>query len=115
VAERLFFIDLSPQDRIAVKIVTAPPSEVTHYSLQFEARLSDSDEWTKIRRFDCSHDVVHQHFFSPDGRSTRHYEPGVSKRDGLQSALADLKANWEIYRHAYEERLSNATRRTGRT
>jgi hypothetical protein len=103
VAEKLYFHQLTDRDRIATNIVTGHAGTVDHYSLQLECRLTDSDEWTPIRRYDCSHDVVHTHVFSANSETQRIVREGMLFKDGLQLAHAELTLNWERYRQDYGE------------
>lgn len=102
-AETLYFHILTDRDRIATSIVTGHGGAVDHYSLQLECRLTDSDEWTPIRRYDCSHAVVHSHVFSKDGEQQRTVRADLTFKDGLQLAADELALNWERFRRMYEE------------
>src|SRR3954465_13014351 len=94
---------LTDEDRIAAKIVTKRPNEVSHYSLQLETLLTDSDVWVPIRRYDNSHNVVHVHTFGADGRDQQSEQPGVGFKEGLRLADQDLRGNWHIYKRTYLE------------
>jgi hypothetical protein len=54
VAEKVFAAVLTDRDRIMARITTGHGGTVDHYSLQFECRLGDSQEWTIIRRYDSA-------------------------------------------------------------
>jgi hypothetical protein len=118
VAEKEYFIALTEEDRVATKIVTRQPKDVVHYSLQLETYLADSDEWVAIRRYDCSHNVVHTHTFGADGQDQRTEQRGVGFKEGLELARSDLRGNWTIYKRTYLEgraRFWKATSSSRRT
>lgn len=101
----MFEVLLSDRDRIMARITTERGG-VEHYSLQFECRLGDSEEWTAIRRYDCSHGVVHVHVLRADGSERRVESRGaVPFNEGLHMAGTELRENWERYRREYEEGL----------
>jgi len=104
VAEKTFAAVLTDRDRIMARITTGHGGTVEHYSLQFECRLGDSQEWTAIRRYDSSHGVVHVHVFRADGSERRVVDrAGVPFKEGLRLAWVELSENWQRYRRTYEE------------
>jgi hypothetical protein len=108
VAEKLFQVVLSERDRIVARITTGHGRAVEHYSLQYEAWFDDTEQWTAVRRYDCSDRVVHVHVFSPDKPARRIEHKDLSFEGGLTIARRELLDNWERFRRTYEERRRRA-------
>jgi len=102
VPEKRFVVLLTDRDRIVTRITTERGA-VEHYSLQYEGRLADTEDWKPIRRYDCSHDIVHRHVYSADGTDRRTQQDGLSFKEGLHLARAELYDDWERFRRTYEE------------
>lgn len=101
--EKEYFHWLTDRDRIRFKITTGRGGAVEHYSLQFEARLDDDEEWTAIRRYDCSDYICHVHIYSPRSAERRVQHPGMSFKDGLQLAEDDIRQRWVTFKRVYVE------------
>jgi hypothetical protein len=102
VAEKQFQTLLTDRDRIVYRITTGHGATIEHYSLQYECRFADTDDWTRVRRYDCSDRIVHVHAFAPDGSERRREHESVSFKDGLQIAKTELSQDWERFRRTYE-------------
>jgi hypothetical protein len=105
VGAKLFAVLLTDRDRIIVRITTGHGTAVEDYSLQYQCRFDDTDDWKSVRRYDCSDRIVHVHVFSSDGSERRIEQTSLSFEDGLNIARVELNEHWEQFRRTYEEGL----------
>lgn len=78
--------------------------QVLSFVVQLECFIEESD-WHPIVRYDTAHGFAHRDTMRPNGEVEK-IEIGVENyQDGLNYAMDDLKANWQVYRRRYEEWL----------
>lgn len=100
--ERRYFHWLTYWDRIAARIVVTQ-SGVEEFSVQFECRVGDSDEWAPIRRYDNSHNVCHVHVYSKAAEPRRTELIGHDNKSSLKLAFDQIDLHWERFKRTYEE------------
>jgi hypothetical protein len=104
VGEKVFRVPLTERDQIVMRIELGRGT-VEDYSVQYECRFGESEEWTAVRRYDCSHGVAHVHVFAPEGTPQRMTYDDLSLSDGLKLAHDELHASWQRFRQTYEDGL----------
>ena len=88
------------EDDVLLVTLVHVGSSVTHFSVQYIARIDD--EWYPIVRYDTAHSHAHTDVSHPDGSQETRELKASSYREALTLAIADVKARWEFYRERYE-------------
>lgn len=86
---------------MAVSITTGRLG-VEHYAVSLQCRFDDSDTWTDVRRYDCSHHVVHTHVLRRNGQPRIVSYPLLHFDEGLNLAQGEVRENWVRYREEFE-------------
>jgi hypothetical protein len=101
--ETHYLNEIGPQDRIRV-FVRAPFGRLEYYTVQYEAYI-DGD-WRPVVRYDPSHGYPHRDLLNADGTvADKLWFPTLSRKQALDAAAADLKANWPAYRADFIRRM----------
>lgn len=96
-----------------MRIVTGRGTSVEEYSLQYECRFGDDEDWVAVRRYDNSHNEVHVHVFHPDDEEPRRIlYAGLDAKAGLELARQELRQDWRRFRREYEQRRVRPERRS---
>ncbi len=88
------------EDDVLLVTLVHVGSSVTHFSVQYIARIDD--EWYPIVRYDTAHGRAHVDVSHPDKSQETRELTAPSYREALTMAIADVKARWEFYRERYE-------------
>lgn len=102
-SEKYWIQDFETQiDRLRVRFVTEGGNVESINVIQYEAFLDG--EWHAVVRFDEAHGFFHRDLMSPTGVQTKSTPATSDKGVALTEAIAEIKANWQSYRKAYEDK-----------
>ena len=74
------------------------------FTVQYEAVI-DGKTYPVVR-YDCAHGFAHRDVLDHEGRNVDKWPVGgLSYKEALQYAIADLRANWRQYRADFERRM----------
>ncbi|MCI0555760.1 MAG: hypothetical protein L0287_32845 [Anaerolineae bacterium] len=78
--------------------------QVMSFVVQLECFLGEPG-WLPIVRYDTAHGFAHRDTMRPNEETEKIEIAVESYKDGLNYAIDDIKANWQVYRRRYEKWL----------
>ncbi|MFZ5820799.1 MAG: DUF7718 family protein [Chloroflexota bacterium] len=78
--------------------------QVLSFVAQLECFFGQSG-WLPVIRYDTAHGFAHRDTMRPGKEAGKDSIPVRTYKEGLNYAIDDIKANWQVYRWRYEEWL----------